>query len=177
MGATSRGVTLQDKEGMMTEQQYNEEWARGILDDGLEQAQGLINDPGQIEDLLEQLQEKVTGLPETIGNAFTNVPLMANMVKSYITGEYTQVSPKVVISLLSAFVYLVKKQDLIPDDIPVVGFADDVAVATAVMALNEPELNAYAEWRQLREGGQGDAINIEPIEATVVESSRDSQPE
>lgn len=127
--------------------QYSADWARDIIDKGVGKAKGIMDDPNQLNDLLAQLQEKLAGLPQTVSTAFDNVPLMASMVKSYITREYTEVSPKVVISLVSAFAYLVKQKDLIPDNIPIVGLADDVAVATVAMAINEPELKAYAEWR------------------------------
>ena len=129
-------------------EQFSAEWARGIIDEGVGKAKGIIDDPEQLNGLLQDVQEKLKGLPDTITNAFNNVPLMASMVKSYVTREYTEVSPKVIISLVSAFVYLVKQKDLIPDDIPVIGFADDLAVATIAMAINEPELKAYAAWRE-----------------------------
>ena len=142
-------------------QQFSAEWAKGIIDDGVQRAQGIMDNPEQLDELLKDLQEKLAGLPDTISNAFNNVPLMASMVKSYVTREYTDGSPKVVISLISTFVYLVAKNDLIPDNVPVVGFADDVAVATIAMAINEPELKAYAAWREQQ---TGDPIEVAPVE-------------
>ncbi len=138
-------------------QQFDADWARGIIDNGTEKAQGIINDPSQLDALLAQLQEKLKDLPSAAVKAFSNVPLMASMVKSYITKEYTEVSPKVVISLVSAFLYLVKQRDLIPDYIPVVGLADDLAVIALALVISEPELKAYAEWRDGQAGGQ-DAV-------------------
>lgn len=132
-------------------EQFSAEWAKGIIDDGVQKAQSLIDNPEQLDELLAQLQEKLMGLPDALTSAFNNVPLMAAMVKSYVTREYTAVSPKVVISLVSAFVYLVKKNDLIPDDTRVIGYLDDVAVATAAMMINEPELKDFADWREQNE--------------------------
>ena len=129
-------------------EQYNEQWAQNVIDSGAETAESVIGDPAQVDDLLGQVQDKLSGLPDTVTTAFKNIPLMANMVKSYVTGEYTVVSPKVVISLVSAFLYLVKKKDIIPDNVPVVGLADDLAIIGVVMAINEPELAAYATWRE-----------------------------
>lgn len=149
-------------------EQYSAEWAKGIIDENVQKAQVFMDNPEQINDLLEQLQEKLKGLPDTVSNAFNNVPVMANMVKCYVTREYTEVSPKVIVSLVATFVYLVKKNDIIPDDIPVIGFADDVAVATVAMAINEPELNAFAAWQQAQTG--------EPIDLVPVEEITPSQP-
>ena len=72
---------------------------------------------------------------------------MISMIRSYITREYTTVSPKVIITLVAAIIYLLKGKDLIPDDIPVVGYADDIAVFAAAFLIDEPELSAYAQWR------------------------------
>ena len=91
-------LTPTRKDGTMAEQ-FSAEWARGIIENGVEKAQGLMNDPEQINALLQDLQEKLKTLPDTVTKAFSNVPLMASMVKSYVTREYTEVSPKVVISL------------------------------------------------------------------------------
>ena len=150
-------------------QQFSVEWAKGIIDENVQKAQAFIDDPEQINGLLEQLQEKLAGLPSTVSNAFTNVPVMAQMVKSYITREYTDVSPKVIVSLVATFVYLVKKNDIIPDDVPIVGFADDLAVATVAMAINEPELNAFAAWQAQKTGEPVDLVPVD-VESISEES-------
>ena len=69
------------------------------------------------------------------------------MVKSYITKEYSDVSPKVIATMVAAFLYLVKKKDIIPDNIPVLGMADDLAVLGLALKLSEPELAAFKDFR------------------------------
>ncbi|MBQ9041347.1 MAG: DUF1232 domain-containing protein [Eggerthellaceae bacterium] len=148
---------------------FNAEWAKGVIDENVQKAQAFVDNPEQINDLLAQLQEKLQGLPDTVTTAFNNVPLMAEMVKCYVTREYTEVSPKVIVSLVAAFIYLVKKNDIIPDNVPIVGLADDLAVATVAMAINEPELAAFAAWKEQRDGEPVelvavDHVDVEPIE-------------
>ena len=82
------------------------------------------------------------------GDALSKVPLMVSMIRSYITKEYTAVSPKVIVTLLAAVIYLLKGKDLIPDNIPVVGYVDDLAVFAAAFLIDEPELAAYSQWRE-----------------------------
>ena len=82
------------------------------------------------------------------GDALSRVPLMISMIRSYITKEYTAVSPKVIVTLVCAIIYLLKGKDLIPDHLPVVGYADDLAVFAAAFLIDEPELNAYSQWRE-----------------------------
>ena len=123
------------------------EKAKEIIEGGVAQAQELMSDPAKMDELLQQIKQQVADLPETFTGAMANVPLMAEMVKSYITKEYTNVSPKVVASLVAVFLYLVKQKDIIPDNVPVLGIADDLAVVAAAMKLNEAELTDYANWR------------------------------
>ena len=119
-----------------------------LIEDGATQAQEILSDPAKIQELMNQLSEKVKELPSAAGEALGNIPLMASMVKSYVTKEYDAVSPKVIVSLVTAFIYVVASKDLIRDDIPVLGIADDIAVVAFVMKLNEQELMAYQQWRE-----------------------------
>ena len=120
--------------------------AKDLLEKGTAQAQELLQDPSQIKDLLAGLEEKVKEVP-VIGETLSDIPVMAAMIKAYITKEYTEVSPKVVASLVAALIYLLKKGDLIPDSIPLLGLADDLAVMGLALKLCKPELDAFSAWR------------------------------
>jgi uncharacterized membrane protein YkvA (DUF1232 family) len=126
---------------------FNLDKAKEIIEGGIAQAQELINDPAKVDELIAQIQQQLQNLPDTFKTAAANVPLMIDMVKAYMTQEYTEVSPKVVASLVATFLYLLKGKDLIPDNVPVLGIADDLAVATFAMTLCEPELKAFDTWR------------------------------
>jgi uncharacterized membrane protein YkvA (DUF1232 family) len=102
-----------------------------------------------VDEILVDLEEKLKAVPD-IGQTLSNLPLMIAMIKAWITKEYTVVSPKVIATLVAAVVYLLKKKDLISDNIPLIGIADDLAVLGLALKLSEPELNAFAEWRASR---------------------------
>ncbi len=110
------------------------------------QAEELIKDPGKLEELLQKFEAKMKEVP-VAGEALSKVPLMVSMIRSYITKEYTAVSPKVIVTLVAAVIYLLTGKDLIPDKVPVVGYADDLAVFAAAFLIDEPELKAYSQWR------------------------------
>ena len=131
------------------------EKAKEALEAFTGQAEQLIKDPSKLEELLRQFDAKIKELP-VAGDALSRVPLMISMIRSYITREYTAVSPKVIVTLVAAIIYLLKGKDLIPDDIPVVGYADDIAVFAAAFLIDEPELSAYAQWRA--ENGKTESI-------------------
>lgn len=152
---------------------FSAEWARGVISGGVDKAKGFVEDPEKMEGLLDSLKEKLKSLPDTVGTAFQNVPLMASMVKSYVTREYTDVSPKVIISLVSSFIYLVKQKDIIADTVPLLGLLDDLAVATVAMAICEPELKAYAEWCEHKDAASDD--DGAPFGAKAAEPADDAE--
>ena len=124
-----------------------ESQAKELLDKGMEQAEVLLKNPSQFDELLQKVEAKLNEVP-VIGETLADVPLMIAMVKAWITGEYREVSPKVIAYLAGSFIYLVKPGDLIPDSFPVIGIADDIAVIALALKLCEPELKAYSAFRE-----------------------------
>ena len=120
--------------------------AKDMLGGFTAQAQDMLKDGSKVEEALESLEVKMKEIP-AIGEGVSKLPLMISMIRGYITKEYTDVSPKVIASMLCAVLYLLKGKDLIKDSIPVVGYLDDIAVAAAAIKLSEKELDAYADWR------------------------------
>ena len=127
--------------------------AKELLDKGVQEAESVIGNPSRVDEILQQAEEKLKGIP-VAGELLADLPLMVSMVKAWITKKYTVVSPKVIACLVGAFIYLIKKQDLVSDSIPIVGHVDDLAVLGLALKLSEPELKAYAAWR---DGAAGEA--------------------
>ena len=122
------------------------EKAQSVIQNGLNEAQELLKNPAKLDELLRQLEEKLKEVP-LAGELLADVPKMIAMVKAYITKDYTKVSVKVIASLVAAFIYLVKREDLIPDNVPVLGYVDDLAILAAALKLSEPELKEFDAWR------------------------------
>ena len=134
------------------------EKAKALLDNGIAEAQQLISEPSKVDDLLLQLEQKLGEVP-AVGETLSDLPAMIAMVKGYITKEYTQVSPKVIATIVAAFLYMIKKKDILPDNIPVVGLVDDLAVLGLALKLSEPELNAFKEFRDGKRKQEGENID------------------
>ncbi len=126
--------------------EFNLNQAQDLLNRGIAEAQDVISNPSRVDELLVQLEEKLKTVP-VIGEKLADLPLMIAMIKAWIKKEYTVVSPKVIACLVGAIIYLLKKNDLISDRIPVIGMADDIGVLGLALKLSEPELKAFAEWR------------------------------
>ena len=126
--------------------EFNLDKAKEILANYTAQAEELLQNPAKVEELLQQLENKMKEIP-SVGEYVSRLPLMISMIRGYIRKEYTVVSPKVIVSLVAAMIYLLLGKDLIPDKTPIIGYADDLAVFVAAFALAAPELDAYAQWR------------------------------
>ena len=129
----------------------NMDQVKALLENSTSQAESILNDPSKVDDILIRLEEKLKEVP-VIGETLSDLPLMIAMVKGYITKEYTQVSPKVIALLLGSFIYLLKKDDMISDKIPVLGIADDLAVLGLALKLSGKELTEFSDWRKARSG-------------------------
>lgn len=129
--------------------EFGLERAQEVLDNEIAEAEAVLNNPSRMDDILLQLEEKLKAVP-VIGSTLSDLPLMIAMIKAWIKKEYTVVSPKVIACLVGAVLYLIRKKDLISDGIPIVGYADDLAVMGLALKLSEKELQAFSEWRKTR---------------------------
>lgn len=127
--------------------EFNFDAAKQVIENGIGEAKSILDDPEKMNNLLESMKAQVADLPATVTGAFANLPTMVEMVKSYATKEYTDVPVKTIATMVAAFIYLVKGKDVIPDNIPLLGLVDDIAVVTAALKINEPEFEAFKQWK------------------------------
>ena len=118
-----------------------------LLNESSSKVEALMKDTAALENVLQSAEKQLNNIPG-IGEYAAKLPLMFSMIRSYIAKEYTEVSPKVVVSMVGALVYMLKGKDLIPDKIPVIGAVDDIAVLALALQLNTAELEAYSKWRE-----------------------------
>ncbi|NID13039.1 DUF1232 domain-containing protein [Fibrella aestuarina] len=97
--------------------------------------------------------EEGLGFREKIG-------LLSRLVKAYVAGEYRQVPTKTLISTLAALIYFVSPIDFIPDVLPVLGFADDIALMVWVFNSLNTDLENFKEWERQRERTTGKVIDL-----------------
>ncbi len=121
------------------------------LNKAVAEAGDFINNPSRMDALLSELEAKMKQIP-LIGESVSELPVMVAMVKSWIKKEYP-VSYKVLATMVGAFIYLIKKNDLISDKIPVVGVADDIAVLGLALKIVRPDVEAYKAASSAKETG------------------------
>ena len=94
---------------------------------------------------IEAVLKKVPG----VGNLLSDVPLLVSLVKSYVQGEYKEIPYNSIVAIVATLLYVISPVDLIPDVIPVIGFADDAAAVAFCMKMIHDDLEKYKAWRGL----------------------------
>lgn len=75
---------------------------------------------------------------------------MLRLLRFFILGEYKPVTPHFLIKILAGVVYFLFITDLIPDIIPIAGFADDIAVLSYLARSAKTELDSFRQWESHR---------------------------
>jgi len=96
---------------------------------------------------LTSKESKVKALFKKLGEHIEDVKLLWDMLLDYKNGLYKDVPWKLIAAVVFFFTYLLLPLDVIPDFIPVVGFADDIGVLGLVLAGFTSDIAAYKKWR------------------------------
>lgn len=128
----------------------NEVSVQDAFQQSTKQAEQMLEDENKTKDFLDTVEKKFASI-KVIGKGLSQIPLMINLIRSYLKKEYTNVPIGSILAVLGALIYFLSPVDLIPDILPVIGKLDDAAVIGIALKLVSTDLECYAEWRQ----GQG----------------------
>ncbi|PIQ20166.1 MAG: hypothetical protein COW65_16525 [Cytophagales bacterium CG18_big_fil_WC_8_21_14_2_50_42_9] len=116
-----------------------------------QRATKLIGKPAKIGFLLRDAYQKLideksdkTGFVQVRDIMFSFIRL----VRSYFRGEYRAISTKSIVIGIATLLYVVSPIDLVPDFIPIIGFADDISLMAWFIKAFQTELLKFREWEQ-----------------------------
>lgn len=125
----------------MTEQQ-----ALNELERRYGKARQILKDKDNFDLFMDRLESKLRTIP-MVGEILGDVSVLVQLVKSYVSKEYTLIPIGSIIAAMSALIYFLSPVDLIPDVIPGVGHLDDAAVVTACLLLIRSDVDEFLQWR------------------------------
>jgi uncharacterized membrane protein YkvA (DUF1232 family) len=120
-------------------------FARAILD-----AKSCAADPERLRELFEEAAEKAASIPkEPFKETWAYLQTMLRLIRAYSRGEYRAVSQSALLSIIAAINYLVDPFDLIPDEIPFLGFLDDATVIAFAVRRTREDLDDFMTWETI----------------------------
>ncbi len=83
---------------------------------------------------------------------------MVRLVRSFISGDYRDISPGTVISGLAVLLYVLSPIDLVPDFIPVLGLLDDLSLVSWWVGKFQAEIMKFQAWETSRHSSLDTAV-------------------
>ena len=81
---------------------------------------------------------------------------LVRLVRSFISGEYREISTSTIVAGLAVLLYVLSPIDLVPDFIPVVGFLDDLSLVSWFVSKFQVEIIRFKEWEATGRGQAAD---------------------
>ncbi|MCP9753551.1 DUF1232 domain-containing protein [Lacihabitans sp. CCS-44] len=97
-----------------------------------------------LKGVLKKIQAE--GKSTVMQSITSKIMTLGKLLKFYATGDYRGIDLKNVVIIITAFVYFLSPVDLIPDFIPMLGFADDIALVTFVFNSVAEEIEKFETW-------------------------------
>ena len=93
---------------------------------------------------LKKVQETAASTNLTVVRLLNRyIILFSALVKAYVQGNYTKLPLITLVKITAALLYFVMPFDFIPDFLPLVGFADDLAIVVWVGKAIKEELDEF----------------------------------
>ena len=108
------------------------------------QAELIAKDKEAFEKFLQNIEATLKKIPDTnAGNLRSEIPVLISLVKSYIAGEYNEISYNTIVAVVATLLYVISPIDIIPDIIPVAGYMDDAMAVSFCMKMIKADLEKY----------------------------------
>lgn len=120
----------------------SEAFARALTD-----ARTHVNDPERLRELFEEAARKAAAVPkEPFEDSWPYIQAMLRLIRAYFRGEYRNVPQEGLVWIVTAMNYFVDPFDLIPDEVPFLGFVDDATVMSFAIARTRGTLDDFMTW-------------------------------
>lgn len=140
-------------------------------------AENVARDPEKVKKIIDSALHKATATKTSsqFQEISDKLQALVRMLRSWINRDYRIIPWQTIILSITAIVYFVTPFDAIFDFIPFLGFADDVAVLTAVLASINHDLDKFMEWEG--EPVQEEAPVAGAVDADFEEIAEEKKPE
>ena len=121
-----------------------------VFNSAVSSAKRLIKHPAQLREVIEDALIKMKKHSAAIREIAAEFQIILRLVKSWLSGDYKDISIKAIGILIAAILYFLNPFDAVPDAIPGVGYIDDVAVVAWVLKTLKDEIEKFRVWESGR---------------------------
>ena len=122
-----------------------DETVKAALGETTKSAEEMFKDEEKTRSFLNDVESKLDQFPK-LDKVMDDIKTVITMLKDVVSKKYTALPVATIASLLGALMYLFKKNDLIPDSVPVAGQLDDLAVMALALKLSKGDIEKYKKW-------------------------------
>lgn len=119
-----------------------------LFDSLYKKAEKTITSGTAISALIDDVFLKIGEASESFYKIQDTVLAMARMLRSWVHGDYKNISVKSIIAVVAALIYFVNPFDLIPDFIPVIGQIDDILILGYLIKIVNKEIERFMTWEE-----------------------------
>ncbi|ABB24967.1 YkvA family protein [Pelodictyon luteolum] len=121
-----------------------------LFEKSTSRAERVMQNPGRVQKLIASVIRKSASLKSTamVPGLLEKIQPLVRMVKSYASKEYREVPWQTIVLSAAALIYFVAPFDAIADFIPILGFADDLAIVSAVLASISQDVDSFTAWEK-----------------------------
>ncbi len=117
--------------------------------EAMRKAVGIATNPEKISELMGSVSDKMSDMDQNkkrVAEFFEKVKTFLRLLRAYISGEYREIPWKSLLLIIGSLIYFMMPLDLIPDFIPVMGFADDISIIFLVFKSIAQDIRAFEDF-------------------------------
>ena len=107
-----------------------------------------VEDPARVDSVAQRAQAKLKKHRGQLKGLRDDLPALIRLARAWSRGDYRAVPWRSLVLAVGALLYFVSPVDLVPDFIPILGFADDAAVVAFVLRAIRGDLETFVAWEE-----------------------------
>ena len=118
------------------------EFAKAVIS-----AKSYVENPQRLQSLFEEAARQAASMPkEPFAETWPYFQTMLRLIRAYSEAKYRDVPESTLVVIIAAIIYIVNPLDVIPDELPALGYLDDATVLALAVRRARQALDDFMIW-------------------------------